>query len=334
MNAIAKMITAGNCALRASIPIVLVSACLVTAQDPTYTLKVDARAVFVDVGVFDSGGRPISDLTSDDFRVYEDGQEQVLRNFAPADSPYDLLLLFDCSDSTLEEWPLLTEVLTRFDMYRRPQDRTLIASFGSGVEVNLDWKSKRKANLDRTLPICNGTLFYEALKWAIAKVRFVKNRKGVVVLTDGVDSSIPLRKVKVGDRTFNQFVDFQADSAYQKALRSVRESRIPFFFVAVWPNLDDKLPQDLLENALSDQRQIHSRLEQLAEASGGKVTYAKEGKDVIAMFEQIARKLSATYSLGYVPPYEVSDGKRHKIEVQLRSGNYLVQQSRKEYLAR
>jgi hypothetical protein len=142
----------------------------------------------------------------------------------------------------------------------------------------------------------------------------------VVVLTDGVDSSIPLRKVKVGDRTFNQFVDFQADSAYQKALRSVRESRIPFFFVAVWPNLDDKLPQDLLENALSDQRQIHSRLEQLAEASGGKVTYAKEGKDVIAMFEQIARKLSATYSLGYVPPYEVSDGKRHKIEVQLRSG--------------
>ena len=329
MNPLAKIIAAGT-----SISMVLTSACWVAAQDPPYTLHVDARAVFIDVGVFDSGGRPISDLSADDFRIYEDGQLQVLRNFAAADSPYDLLLLFDCSDSTLEEWPILTEALTRFDMYRRPQDRTLIASFGSGVEVNREWKSKRKAKLDRTLPICNGTLFYEALKWAIAKVRFVKNRKGIVVLTDGVDSSIPLKKVTVGERTFNQFVDFQSDADYQKALRSVRESMIPFYFVAVWPNLDDKVPQDVRESARVDQRQIRSRLEQLAEASGGKVIYAKDGRDVILMFEQIAQKLSATYSLGYVPPYEVSDGKRHKVEVRLRSGTYLVQQSRKEYVAR
>jgi VWFA-related protein len=320
--------------LRASIPIILASACWAAAQDSPYTLQVDTRMVFVDVGVFDSGGRPISDLTVDDFRIYEDGQEQDLRNFAPAESPYDLLLLFDCSDSTLEEWPLLTEALTRFDMYRRPQDRTLIASFGSGVEVNRDWKSKRKARLDRTIPICNGTLFYDALKWAIAKVRGIKNRKGVVVLTDGVDSAIPMRKVKVGERTINQFADFQTDSDYQKSLRLVRESRIPFYFVAVWPNLDDKFPQDLLESARSDQRQIHSRLDQLAEASGGKVTYAKDGKDVIVMYEQIARKLSATYSLGYSPRNENPDGKRHKIEVKLRSGDYRVQQYRNDYVAR
>src|SRR4029079_11998553 len=126
----------------------------------------------------------------------------------------------------------------------------------------------------------------------------------VVVLTDGVDSSIPIRKVKVGDRTFDQFVDFQIDSNYQKALRSVRESRVPFYFVAVWPNIDNKVPPDLLESAMNDQRQIYSRLEQLADASGGKVIYAKEGKDVVVMFEQIARKLSATYSLGYSPRIE------------------------------
>jgi VWFA-related protein len=155
--------------LQLSIVMIVVSALWVAAQDLPYTFQVDSRAVFVDVGVFDSGGRPISDLTTDDFRIYEDGQEQDLRYFAAADSPYDLLLLFDCSESTLEEWPLLTEALTRFDMFRRPQDRTLIASFGTAVEVNRDWKSKRKARLDRTIPICDGTLFYDALKWAITK---------------------------------------------------------------------------------------------------------------------------------------------------------------------
>jgi hypothetical protein len=143
-----------------------------------------------------------------------------------------------------------------------------------------------------------------------------------------------MRKVKVGERTINQFADFQTDSDYQKSLRLVRESRIPFYFVAVWPNLDDKFPQDLLESARSDQRQIHSRLDQLAEASGGKVTYAKDGKDVIVMYEQIARKLSATYSLGYSPRNENPDGKRHKIEVKLRSGDYRVQQYRSDYVAR
>jgi len=320
--------------MHVSIVMIFVSALWAAAQDLPYTLQVDSRAVFVDVGVFDSGGRPISDLTADGFRIYEDGQEQDLRYFAAADSPYDLLLLFDCSESTLEEWPLLTEALTRFDMFRRPQDRTLIASFGNRVQVNREWNSKRKARLDRTIPLCDGTLFYDALKWAIAQVRGIKNRKGVVVLTDGVDSSIPIRKVKVGDRTFDQFVDFQIDSNYQKALRSVRESRVPFYFVAVWPNIDNKVPPDLLESAMNDQRQIYSRLEQLADASGGKVIYAKEGKDVVVMFEQIARKLSATYSLGYSPRIESPDGKRHKIEVKLRSGNYLVQQYRKEYTAR
>jgi len=219
-------------------------------------------------------------------------------------------------------------------MYRRAQDRTLIASFGSKVEVNREWSSKGNAKLDRSLSICNGTLFYDALNWAIGRIRGIKRRKGVVVLTDGVDSTTPTRKVKIGERSYNQFIDLQTDSDYQKTLRTVRDSKIPFYFVAVGPELDEKFPKDLLETALIDQRQIHSRLEQLAEASGGKVAYAKDGKDVVVMFEQISRKLSATYSLGYIPQNEIPDGKHHKIEVRLRSGDYQVQQYKKDYLAR
>jgi len=40
--------------------------------------------------------------------------------------------------------------------------------------------------------------FHDALNWAIGKDRGVKNPKGVVVLTDGADNSIAMRKVENG----------------------------------------------------------------------------------------------------------------------------------------
>jgi VWFA-related protein len=50
------------------------------AQD-TSTLHVETRLVVLDTVVTDRNGQPVSGLTRDDFRIYQDGVEQKIRNF-------------------------------------------------------------------------------------------------------------------------------------------------------------------------------------------------------------------------------------------------------------
>jgi len=52
-------------------------------QPHTATLTVNARLVVLDVVVRDKTGKPVTDLTKDDFRVFEDGIPQPIRSFEP-----------------------------------------------------------------------------------------------------------------------------------------------------------------------------------------------------------------------------------------------------------
>lgn len=300
-----------------------------------YAIRVDVARVSLDVGVSDSAGRPVTSLTRDDFSIYEDGQRQDLLDFSSADSPNDLVLLFDCSDSTVKEWPLLDQATAQFSKYRKPQDRTLIAAFGQHVQIIRNWNSPRENRLDR-LRVCSGTRFYEALNWAIQRLNGVKNRKGVVMLTDGADALVPRRTVDIGGRKVSQVVDSGADRDFQKALRSVRGSRIPFYFVAVGTdrNPSVEIPPDRADVEMPNLREMRSRLEQLAEGSGGGVVFPVMPEDVIPMYEQIGRELGTSYSLGYAPPNRNPDGKRHRIEVRLKPQNLKLKQSRDEYTAK
>ena len=48
------------------------------------TLRVNARLVVLDVTATDKSGKPITGLTADDFKVFEDNVPQRLRSFEPA----------------------------------------------------------------------------------------------------------------------------------------------------------------------------------------------------------------------------------------------------------
>src|SRR5215510_10665521 len=78
------------------------------AQDPQFNLLVDVPIVSVNVQVQDPvTGHPITTLKRDDFAVYEDGRPQDIRNFSPADEPYNILVMFDCTGSIKNQWSFL-----------------------------------------------------------------------------------------------------------------------------------------------------------------------------------------------------------------------------------
>src|SRR4026207_1560771 len=102
-------------------------------------LRVDVSLVTLDVEVTDSVGRPVSTLKQEDFQVYENGMLQTIRSFDSVETPYNILLLFDCSASTQPDWPFLVEAMNRFGQMLRPQDRIEIAQFGGRFKVLRKW---------------------------------------------------------------------------------------------------------------------------------------------------------------------------------------------------
>src|SRR5262245_57357623 len=148
-----------------------VTAAWASAQEPLYTLKVSVPLVTVDVTVSDSNHLPQTSLKAEDFRVYEDGVEQQIRNFTSVGNPYNILLLFDRSGSTQDQWPLMQRAVARFLGNLRPQDRAAIAAFDEKLEVLAEWRASRenflKAFDELVLPKQAGnTNFYRALERA------------------------------------------------------------------------------------------------------------------------------------------------------------------------
>ena len=100
--------------------------------------------VALDVSVSDSRGNVVTNLTRDDFQLYEDGRLQTIRSFEPVEAPYRVLLLFDCSGSTQKMRGSLEDAFVRLVQKLRPQDRVAIAPFGGKVHMLVDWDARRQ----------------------------------------------------------------------------------------------------------------------------------------------------------------------------------------------
>ena len=337
----------------------LLTALVASSQDAPFTVRVDVPLVTLDVQVFDANGRPVSDLTRDDFLIYEDGKLQEIRNFSPVDTPYSILLLIDRSTSMRDHWPLMEPAIARFLANLKPQDRVSIAAFDErsrDVDVLLEWRDARNgASLEIPInPVGPARTyvgqrvsvlvssypskdFYRALDWAVQRLAGVAGRKGVIAFTDGWQPQSPTRTVTVDNIRVMQPVDGQDDGDFRNLLRSVQQSRARFDFVAVNTDLNPAGGRSSLSSfggSLNVGMPVRLRLEQLAKESGGRVAFPKRVEDTLSLYEHIARELGTSYTLGYSPLTVSKDAVYHRIEVRTRREGVKVEQARNGYSAR
>jgi VWFA-related protein len=331
--------------LRLAVLCLAIVACTL-GQNAVPNFKVDVPLVSLDVGVTDSSNRPLTDLTKDDFLIYEDGDSREVKHFSAVETPYNILALFDCTGSTRESWPFLLQSLNNFLRTLRPQDRIAVAAFGRPTSTILDWTARSSTgNFDIQMqmpsPLCDQTDFYGAVEWAVSKLRRVDGRKGVIFFTDGVHSGIPSRTVRVGGVSVARFVDPGRDPDFLDARSAVERSEAVFYFIAVNTDLAPSnvdasgLFPGTQYTALSlyNLQQVRSRMEQLVQVSGGGIVYSQRTSDTGALFEQVAHELGTSYSLGFTPSSTL-DGTYHRIEIRLRDAGMKVRQSRDGYYAR
>jgi Ca-activated chloride channel homolog len=320
-------------------------------------VRVETQLVSVPAVVTNSAGRPVPGLRSENFRLFENGQQQKITNFATTEAPFEIALLLDTSGSTRVDVDLIRQAANAFIEALRPGDRVAIVGFnttrqGQTVAAKVDVLSKLtddrkllRAAIDN-LGSSNGTPFYDALERIASEVfqeavrEELRGRRAVVALTDGVDSTSDsdfqtarARLIRAGIASYfiqvntEDFVedrllkDCQDDGRLTLSPKQLKRYRQVFFPRAKPEDFVDFCQMGPFER-MQISRDLYNlarrEMDELAKVSGGRNFLAASLQDARAAFARVATEIGTQYSLGYYPTNKARDGKFRTIRVEVQ----------------
>ena len=274
----------------------------------------DVRLVQLSATVIDRSGRPVPGLDSDDFRILEDEVEQSIRIVRDTEAEFNLVLLLDCSTSTLVDREAVLEAARRFVLTARPGDRVAIHVLSDAyVHVVSRLTDDRDALLDtieRIPRLSGGTPLYDAITLAYAHELAGRRweRNALIVISDGMDNEFLPRwsRSVPSEVPFNELL---------RAAAEINSAIYPIFLEPEEPGIrTERRWREQQERAA---RRARARLGELAEVTGGRLFAANSIRDLDDVYGQVAEELRSVYTLGYYPANQDFDGAWRRVRVKL-----------------
>jgi len=302
------------------------AACLGQSTEPVDTLRIESNLVDLKVSVVSLNPRnPTTELQQNDFMVLEDGQPQDIAFFAAAETPFDLVLLIDLSQSSNNKLKLIRKSANRFVEATRPTDRVSIVGFANEAQLICPLTQDRrllKKSIDNIQEPQGGTRFWDSLRYVLAVLNANVNttrRSALVVMTDGVDNALP--------DVFGE----GSTTSFDTLLQIVRESDAIVFPIYLDTEDEEYKRHRTPRSAFALARE---QLGQLAVASGTRLFRAQELKDLDDVYQQVINDLGKIYSIGYRPSNEQRDGKWRSVTVQVHDRQDVAVRTKQGYFAR
>jgi len=278
--------------------LVLASGSALRAQGPPRppVFGTGIEVINLNVSVTDARGRYITDLTKNDFAVFEDGVRQELSIFNHEDIPISLVLMIDTSASMDEKLPTARAAAIRFVGTLRPQDNAQVMQFNDRTTILQDFVADHDA-LDSAIsrteaagPTALHNALYVALKELEKQKTQALRRRAIVLLSDGEDTASLVSDDQVLDLA--------------------RKTEINIYAISLRP----RRMQD--RNAVKFSQAAHL-LTALTQDTGGQVHFPNSLSELDAVYDRIAEELRTQYSLGYVSNNGRRDGKWRRIVVRI-----------------
>jgi len=313
------------------------------AQTPDDVVTTSTALVQLNVGVVDKRGQVITNLSANDFRVFEDGVPRPIVHFEPTDAPFSLVMLLDTSGSTVNFRQQINQAALRFLDALSPVDRVAVVDFnGKGPKLDLPFSTNRGRiayAISVTLQTGKGsTPLYDALKYSLKELsREGQRRKAIVVLTDGLDTEVRNSDRAMVSRAPESDVPtaIKPDNSPQLAsvLSDADHQGVTIFPLAL-PSGDPKrlpLPDPSITAMYAAAR---ARLQMLADRTGGRLHEIRRLDELSTLYAQVAADLRTLYSIAYQAPNPgVRDGKWREIRVEVARGE-LVASTKPGYYAK
>jgi VWFA-related protein len=243
-------------------------------------IRSDVTMVLVPVTVTDATDHPVTDLSPDSFRLFEDGVEQDIVSLAHEDGPVSVGFIFDTSSSMKNRMDRSIEAVRQFLKTLTPQDEFFLVQFADRPKLATGFTrdpDEILSALSFVQPI-GWTALHDAICLGIQRMKSAKNsRRALIVLSDGGDNDSRYTESEVRDL--------------------VRESDVRIYSIGIYerPRL----------------------LEKLAADSGGRAFWAKRIEDLPDTVDRLSREFRSVYVVGYSSKNQQNDGKYRKVRVEL-----------------
>jgi len=300
-----------------------------SAQDEP-VIKVDVNLVNILASVRNKSGALIGNLEKSDFKIFEDGKEQEIKNFTrETDLPLTIGLLVDTSGSQARLIDIERRAADQFfSKVLRSKDEAFLIQFGTEAELLQDSTNSprllREAlnQLRLSVPIGGlqpgpvptmqnqaGTVLYDAVYLAAnERLKTEVGRKAIVVITDGVDEGSKLSRDK-------------SIEAAQKA-----DSIIYSIYYV------DRAAYGGRFGTFNMGGGGEAELRRMSSETGGQVFPVSNRLTLDDIFREIQEEMRSQYVITYTPPNPKKDGSYHKIDLRAGNKDYRVQ-ARKGYYA-
>ena len=241
--------------------------------------------------VTDRYGRAIGGMSESDFTVWENGVERRVTSVAPANEPFNLVLLLDVSGSVQERMDFIRKAARDFLRTASPQDRISIISFRDDIQVISDFSTDRQM-LSRKLDEIDaggGTALYDALGYVLSEPlrRVREERTAIVVMSDGDDNK--------------SFLPFPAIlQALSESGALVYPLYVPSGLV---PEASVPKPEVTIDPLRTRYLTLTTRAEEegrkLATASGGIYYPIRRIEDLQKAYDDVVAQLRSAYTITY-----------------------------------
>jgi VWFA-related protein len=294
---------------------------------PGDVVSVDTTEVMFPVTVRDSNGRLINDLTRNDFRVFEDNNPQPLSDLALRQVPVDVVLMVDASSSVANNLDDFRRAAQGFAARLEEDDRISLIKFDDRIELLQDW-TKSRFQLQRALGRIEPgmfTRFNDALLLA-SREQFgtaTKSRRAVIVLSDGIDNGRGTSTLEAALQSLirsqvtvyvvsNTEISRASKRAELDTLLSGPDSAVRF----------NQLRIDDLKLGLRVLDQSEENLEQLAQATGGRLYKPRTFDALESTYAEVADELRHQYALYFTPVNKARDGSFRRVRVETTNPAY------------
>lgn len=290
-------------------------------RDDDEVIRVASDLVQLNVGVADRRGRAITDLNANDFVVYEDDVRQKITSFETANAPFSLVLLLDLSSSTGSFRPTLKLAALRFIDALAPEDRVSIISFSDKARVLTDFTSDRR-KIGEAIEIAEGrgkTYLYDSLRFSLTRLaREGKRRKAVVVLTDGIDTTLRAYDGSAAkNATTNEAaiaaVKPETNALFASVLNAADRQGVTIYPLSL-PSGDPKKLLALTPSQAAIYASARTRLVSLANRSGGRLHEIKRLENMGTLYAEVAADLRTLYTISYQPIAKTPAAQNNNVE--------------------
>lgn len=277
-------------------------------------IRLTSRLVLVPLSASDTAGKPVRDLTVEDFVIEEQGRPQAIVSLGePGKVPTEIALLFDVSGSTLAKFNFEQQAAVRFiKEVLKPADAVSVFSIASKPKLVKPRAASGEEAITglMTLAPVKGepTAFFDTVVDAalyLGKTADPGSRRVIIVISDGEE---------------NYSEHYKLDDA----LRELQKNDCLFYSI-------NPSGSALKLNEISIRGQ--SVMESMSSQTGGKAFVPEKIDDLEAVFRQIAEELQAQYLLGYYSTDERADGGFRQISVRLPNRPDLRVRARQGYYA-